>query len=59
MIVLYACQNAESEQVDGMIEPGEKIGSFLITAGEGGEATFGWEVDTACVNKGDQKVRLC
>jgi hypothetical protein len=45
-IVLGACAKATPQPVDEMINPGDKSGDFLITTGELGGVTFGWELDS-------------
>jgi len=45
-IVLGASEKATPQPVDEMINPRDKIGDFLITTGELGGVTFGWELDS-------------
>jgi hypothetical protein len=40
VVLLTACAKATPEQVEGMINPGDKIGDFLITTGEGEDVIF-------------------
>jgi hypothetical protein len=40
VVLLTACAKAMPEQVEGMINPGDKIGDFLITTGEGEDVIF-------------------
>jgi hypothetical protein len=39
------------------IKPGEKIGDFLITTGEGDEVTYTWDLD--CVKTGEGEIYSC
>jgi len=45
-IILGACTKVTTQPVEGMINPGDKIGDFLITTGESGDVTFFWELDS-------------
>ena len=38
--VLMSCAKAESKSAEGMINPGDKIGDFLITTGDGEDVIF-------------------
>jgi hypothetical protein len=40
VVLLTACAKATPDQVEGMINPGDKIGDFLITTGEGEDVIF-------------------
>ncbi len=40
ILLLTACAKATPEQVEGMINPGDKIDDFLITTGEGEDVIF-------------------
>ena len=58
LIVLFACMLAScakdsSKSVEQMINPGDKIGDFLITTGEEGNVTYGFDLD--CVKQGNGK----
>jgi hypothetical protein len=60
VVLLTACAKATPEQIEGMINPGDKIGDFLITMGEEGDITYLWEIDdSACVKQGDAEVYFC
>jgi hypothetical protein len=39
-VILSACAKTTPEQVEGMINPGDKIGDFLISTGEGEDVFF-------------------
>lgn len=56
VIVLASCAKANAEPVAGMINPGDKIGDFLITTGEGDEITYNWELDSALVQQGMEEI---
>jgi len=59
-VILSACAKATPGQVEGTINPGDKIGEFLITMGKEGDVTYLWEIDdTACVKQGDDEVYSC
>jgi hypothetical protein len=60
VVLLTACAKTTPEQVEGRINPGDKIGDFLITMGEEGDITYLWEIDdSACVKQGDAEVYSC
>jgi hypothetical protein len=58
VIVLGACAKATPQSVNEMINPGDKIGDFLITTGDEGDVTYGWEMNK-CVHQDDKKINLC
>jgi len=58
VIIMGACAKATPQPVDEMINPGDKIGDFLITTGEEGDVTYGWEQDE-CVHQNDKKINWC
>ena len=51
-VILGACAKATLQPGDGMINPGDKIGDFLITTGDS-EGRFLWEID--CVEQSAEK----
>ena len=51
--ILGACAKATSQTTDETIKPGDKIGDFLITTGEGEDVTYNWELDSAIVQQGN------
>ena len=55
-IILSACGEATSQPADEMINPGDNIGDFLITAGEEENVTFGFDLD--CI-KGEGENYAC
>jgi len=44
-MILGACAKATPQPVQEMINPGDKIGGFLITTWEEGDVTYIWDVD--------------
>lgn len=54
--ILASCAKATAEPANGMINPGDKIGDFLITTGEGDEITYNWELDSALVQQGNEEI---
>ena len=54
--ILASCAKATVEPAIGMINPGDKIGDFLITTGEGDEITYNWELDSALVQQGKEEI---
>jgi hypothetical protein len=54
---LGACAKGTAQPVDEPIKPGEKIGDFLITKGEGDEVTYTWDLD--CVKTGEGEIYSC
>jgi len=54
---LASCAKADAEPVAGMINPGDKIGDFLITTGKEGNVTYSW--DLGCEQQGDEEVYSC
>ena len=54
--ILASCTQATSGTEDSMINPGDKIGDFLITTGEGDEITYNWELDSALVQQGKEEI---
>ncbi|HSB65493.1 MAG TPA: hypothetical protein VLD65_02890 [Anaerolineales bacterium] len=44
LIVLAACANTAGSSEAHLIEPGDKIGDFIITTGVQGNFTYGFEV---------------
>ena len=55
-IVLASCASSSEEASAEMINPGDKIGDFLITTGEGDEITYNWELDSALVQQGKEEI---
>ena len=62
-ILMVSCAKAtsqpselKSEPIEGMINPGDKIGDFLITTGEGEEVTYNWELDSVLVQQGNEEI---
>jgi len=58
--MLVSCAGITSTPADPnkMIEPGDKIGDFLITTGKEGDVIYGWQLDK-CVHQDDKKINLC
>jgi hypothetical protein len=58
-IALSACSsgNSPSSKQDNMIEPGDKVGDFLITIGEQGKFTYGFNV--TCSEPGANNTYSC
>jgi len=56
-ITLGACAKATPQPIDEMINPGDKIGDFLITTGEEGDVIYTWDLD--CVKQGGTEEYLC
>ena len=54
--MLASCAKASAELANGMINPGDKIGDFLITTGDGDEVTYNWELDSALVQQGKEEI---
>ena len=57
-VILSACAKATPEQEEGMVNPGDKIGDFLITTGEG-EVTYNYQLGSACVKQGNEEIYTC
>lgn len=53
-----ACAGATSQPTDVKINPGDKVGDFLITTGKAGDVTYGWELNK-CVYQDDKKITWC
>ncbi len=47
-IVMSACTTATSQSGDDMINPGDRIGDFLITTGKGKEVNYPFDYSTRC-----------
>lgn len=56
-IILGACVKATPKASEEMINPGDKIGDFLITQGEKGNVTYTWDLD--CVKQGEEEKYSC
>ena len=54
--VLGTCAKATSQSTDETIEPGDKIGDFLITTGGGEDVTYNWKLDSAIVQQGNTEI---
>jgi hypothetical protein len=54
--LLASCASSSSTPTTAieMINPGDKIGDFLITTGEEGDITYSWDLD--CVKQGEESV---
>ena len=52
MITLGACAGTTSEPADEMINPGDRIGDFLVTTGKEGDVIYSWELGCAGREKG-------
>lgn len=63
VVVLLVSLLASCTQVSNLlssnkpIQPGDKIGDFLITTGEPGEATYSWDLD--CIQQGSEEIYAC
>ena len=55
--ILSACAKATPQSTDEMINPGDKIGDFLITTGKEGDVTYTWDLD--CVKQGEGENYSC
>jgi len=55
-VILGACARATSQPTVEIINPGDKIGDFLITTGEGEDVTYNWELDSAIVQQGNEEI---
>jgi hypothetical protein len=55
-IALGACGGVASQPGDGPINPGDKIGGFLVTTAGDGDVTYNWELDSAIVQQGSEEV---
>lgn len=51
--VLSACAQPKPTESSDMIRPGDKVGDFLITTGEEGNFTYGFDVD--CSEEGSEQ----
>jgi len=54
--ILADCAKTDAEPAAGMINPGDKIGNFLITTGDGDEITYNWELDSTLVQQGNEEI---
>ena len=56
-----APQTAEptSQPIEGAINPGDKIGDFLITTGGGKDITYVWNLHSECVKQGGVENYSC
>jgi len=50
--VLVACAQPKSTEISDLIRPGDRVGDFLITTGEEGNFTYGFDVD--CSEEGSK-----
>jgi hypothetical protein len=51
--VLIACAQPKPTESSEIIRPGEKVGDFLVTTGEEGNFTYGFDVD--CSEEGSEQ----
>lgn len=65
-VILGSCAKTTSQiveppslPIEGMINPGDKIGEFLITTGNTGGITYLWELDSECVKQEDAEIYTC
>jgi hypothetical protein len=58
VIILGACAKATPQSANEMINPGDKIGDFLITTGDEGKVTYGWELDE-CTHQENKTINWC
>ena len=65
-VILVSCakaapQTAEptSQPIEGAINPGDKIGDFLITTGGGKDITYVWNLHSECVKQGGVENYSC
>jgi hypothetical protein len=56
-VILGACNKATPQSSKEMINPGDRIGDFLITTGKEGEVTYTWELD--CPQQGEGENYTC
>jgi hypothetical protein len=56
-IILGACVKATPQSIHKMINPGDKIGDFLITTGNEDDAIYSWDLD--CVKQGEGENYSC
>ena len=64
LIVLFvgtvvSCAKAGSGSAEGMINPGDKIGNFLVTRGGEEGVTYTWNLDQECVKQGGVEIYSC
>ena len=55
--LLASCANLSGEVSAEMINPGDKIGDFLITTGEEGDVTYSWDLE--CEQQGNEGIYSC
>lgn len=57
VFILSACATATSQPIEGTINPGDKIGDFLITTGDGEDVIFVTKVH--CPFDGSTETESC
>ena len=55
--MLVSCAKSSAEPANGMINPGDKIGDFLITTGKEGDVTYSWDLE--CKRQGREEIYTC
>lgn len=58
-VILSACAQTESAESKAMIEPGDKVGDFLVTIGEEGKFTYGFDLDCTEKKSGQKSIISC
>jgi hypothetical protein len=58
MLTLGACAGTTSEPTDEMINPGDRIGDFLVTTGKEGDVIYSWEL-VGCTEHGREEPYFC
>ena len=56
-VIVGACASATQEPADETINPGDKIGDFLITTGD--ETNLANSSDLNCNKQGDEEIYMC
>jgi hypothetical protein len=56
VVISGSCAKATPQPVDEIINPGDKIGDFLITMGQEGDVTYNFDLDSAIVQQGNEEV---
>jgi hypothetical protein len=64
LMVLFAtmmgsCAKANSESAGGKINPGDKVGNFLITTGDSEGVAYVWNLESKCVKQEGGKIQTC
>jgi hypothetical protein len=59
LVTLTACAAAGPQPAGGAINPGDRVGDFLVTNQGGEDVTYLWQMDTGCTQQTNPAINSC